>query len=507
MGDAWMVRAGSTGEREKVALEEGLAIAGWEEVGDLSHVATRPALREVLEQAYPSDSRATIGNWTGQMWRLLHEIKIGDLIVLPLKSQPGIIAVGRVVGNYQYRGDANPGFRHVRQVHWLRVDLSRSDVRQDLLDSMGSLLTVCRLSRFGASGRIAQLAEGGIDPGPPGGDGTEIDSVQALAAQAAAATPENPLRLTIRDLLSCWGVVRRTPNNVVQIEADLAELGLTTRPPFTEGWIDTRVEVLAVGVEPADAQDGLAARDVRADDVSDFPPITLRIDVLRSANTGVMSVRPEDEIRVASTKMIAYNYSQLAVIDDGGELHGAISWETIGMAQIAAPIVNVSSATSVARVVDYHEDLLGQIGEIYRTGYVFVRAPDRSIAGVVTAADLTERFGELVRPLVLIEEAERRLRRRVDEVFGADEISLLTKKRAKSAMAMTIGNYPYVLKADQDWRKLGWNLDHQVFLGHLDEVRKIRNEFMHFSPDQVNDEQMSWLEGFVRLLRTVDTRP
>jgi restriction system protein len=503
---AWMVRGGRDGERESAALSEGLVIAGWEEVGDLSRCSTKPDLRRELERTYPDASRARIGNWTGQLWRLIHDMAVGDLVVIPLKSQP-VIAIGRLTGDYQFRDEAPPGFRHVRPAIWLCKDLPRSVVRQDLLDSMGSLLTVCRIERFGAADRIEQLAESGIDPGPPGEDSAEISSVEALAASAAAASPDRPFQLTIRDLLMCWGVVRRTPDNVSRIEADLIDLGLTTRPAFTEGWIDNVIHVLVVGEEPGDEIALPLGPSVEVDEKSNLSTFMLRIDRLEPASAGVEFVHPEDAVQVAQTKMVANNYSQLAVIDENGELRGAIGWESIGIAHIAGPAAAVRSAITMAHVVNHDEDLLSRIDEIYRSGYVFVRGTDRKISGIVTAADLTERFGELVRPLVLIEEAERRLRRRVAEVFTAEQIASLTKNRAKSVDAMTLGNYPFVLGQLVDWQRLDWSLDHELFLEHLKDVCAIRNNFMHFDSDRPTEEaDLERLAGFVRLLRVVDVR-
>ena len=40
----------------------------------------------------------------------------------------------------------------------------------------------------------------------------------------------------------------------------------------------------------------------------------------------------------------------------------------------------------------------------------------------------------------------------------------------------------------------------------MDEVRVVRNELMHFTPDPLNGTQLETLEGLVRILRTVDPR-
>ncbi|WP_148085663.1 CBS domain-containing protein [Amycolatopsis thermoflava] len=509
---AWMVRGGRDGEREGAALSEGLVIVGWDELGDIASCQTRDELRQALRQAYPGEGKATIANWTGQLWRFRHDIKVGDLVVMPLKTYPQKIAIGRFTGDYRFRHDAPPGFRHVRPVHWIRQDLPRTAVEQDLLDTLGSLLTVCRLQRHEAARRLARLADTGTDPGPSHDESPRygVKNREDLFDKAMQpSAPDEPLRLTIRELLSHWDAVRRTPAVVSQIERDLQEKGLTTRPPFTEGWIDTVVDIVAVGEEPGDgARTTEPALAYHTEDVSEFPAITLRLGVLASANSGVASVRPDDDLIVAETMMIDGNYSQLAVIDETGKLHGAISWESMGQARISRTVTTIADALVSARSVDHNEDLLGQIEEIYRSGYVFVIGNDRKVTGIVTAADLSLQFGDQVRPFALVEEAERRLRRRVDEVFDEDELRALVRspRPVTSAADMTIGNYKHLLADVERWRRLGWAIDHRLFLSRLEEIRRIRNELMHFTPDPVTQEQLNRVEGFVRLLRTVDPR-
>jgi restriction system protein len=122
---AWLVRGGEKGEREKAALGEGLIIVGWEGLGDLSGCGTREGVRQALNVAYPEVAANVIANWTGQLWRVREQISTGDLVVMPLKTKPGQVAVGQVTGPYEYRAQEPEGFRHVRQVKWLRTDLPR----------------------------------------------------------------------------------------------------------------------------------------------------------------------------------------------------------------------------------------------------------------------------------------------------------------------------------------------------------------------------------------------
>ncbi|MEV6256074.1 hypothetical protein AB0L97_22735 [Nocardia sp. NPDC051911] len=143
---AWLIRAGRSGEREARALQHGLAILGWDEVGDLSRYRTWDELKSALRQAYPDAGRALIGNWAGQLWKFETEIQYGDLVVMPLKTHAGYLAVGRVSGSYEFRQDEPKEFRQVRKVDWLRTDIPWDAVRPDLRASLGSLLTVCGLT-------------------------------------------------------------------------------------------------------------------------------------------------------------------------------------------------------------------------------------------------------------------------------------------------------------------------------------------------------------------------
>lgn len=513
MMSAWMVRAGTRGEREDPALREGLAIVGWPELDDLRAWETREGLRDQVRETYPKAGKAVVANWTGQLWRFRELMKPGDLVVMPLKNRPQI-AIGRVTGPYEFRGDADPNFRHVRLVEWVRRDVPRSAVRLDLLQSMGSLLTVCGLSRFGAARRTAHLADHGSDPGPEPEELTVPQTATPYDFLDAAARrgPTNPSRLSIRDLLGHWNAARRTSGAVARIEADLAEKGLTTRPPFTEGWIDNLIEVVTVGEEPDPSGRSRGQRlGDDTEDASEMPAVTLRVGALESAASQVAAVPPNASLSTAITKMLAHNYSQLAIIDEAGVLRGAVSWESIGKARMADPNVTLTAAAVPARVVEHDEDLLSQIEEIYGKGYVFVRGPDRqTITGIITAADLTAQFGALARPFVLVEEAERRLRRRVDEVFDIAEIRRVAPRRPElvnSAADLMLGSYERLLAPQEGWRRLDWPLDHELFLELLRAVREIRNELMHFTPDPLTRHQLDQVEGFVNTLRIVDPRP
>ena len=500
---AWLVRGGEEGEREKRALTEGLAFAGWQKLGDIGNCGTREGIRQALKAAYPDVAENVIANWTGQLWRFAQQVSIGDLIVMPLHTRPGYVAIGRVTGPYEYRITEPVDFRHTRGVQWLRDDILRENFRPDLRASITSLLTVCGLTRNDAARRIAELAEYGTDPGMDGAE--EITTSEELLEDAASRDAANPRRLTIRSLLEHWGQTRRTGSVVATIKGDLAEKGLTTRPPFTEGFLEDEIAIVPVDAERGPADE--AAQDT--ENVSQQAPTTVRIGSLPPSR--VVSIPLTASLQYAKTLMLDRQFSQLAVIDGNETFLGMVSWESIGKAQIGSDHPTLADAIAPATVVEHDALLLEQIEVIFARDFVFVRGTDRSrVTGVVTAADLTRQFGNLARPFMLIEEVENRLRLRADEVFDTDELRVAVQPHRRSrvhrAADFTLRDYCFLLKPENSWAKLGWDIDRDYFIARLEEVVDIRNDLMHFTTDPVTLAQRDAVEGLLEMLRAVDPR-
>jgi restriction system protein len=187
----WLVRAGRSGEDEESALTQGIAIVGFHDIGDLSGIKSLQDLISVVGQTNPGDPERRNVNRARQLWAFRDTIHDGDVVVLPLKTRPGQIALGRIAGPYRFievKGDK----RHTRQVTWTHPDIPRSTFQQDLLYSFGAFLTVCRIARNDAERRIAAVALGQSDPGY-GADGR-------VPASTIAPADTGPLALQSLDL-------------------------------------------------------------------------------------------------------------------------------------------------------------------------------------------------------------------------------------------------------------------------------------------------------------------
>lgn len=172
----WMVRGGRFGEHEILSFENGLACIGFHEVPDLTKTSTKEEIFELVRAAYPEKPDMAIHNLAGQLRTFVHRMEKGDLVAMPLRNSPQI-AIGTVTGPYRYRIDLGD-VHHTREVEWIRTDIPRIAFGQDLLYSLGAIMTVCKIERNSAEDRVRAILAGKPDPGSqpgPAGNGGEED--------------------------------------------------------------------------------------------------------------------------------------------------------------------------------------------------------------------------------------------------------------------------------------------------------------------------------------------
>lgn len=155
----WVVRAGSRGGQEQVAIDKNVATIHWNELPDLSGVTTRDALADLYRQRNTDASPNKAAIDVGQVWAFRERMKEGDLAVLPLHTRSAI-AIGRIIGPYKYRTDLGSEVLHTRPVEWIRKDIPRTTFDQDILNSFGALMTVCQITRNNAEERIMAVLSG-----------------------------------------------------------------------------------------------------------------------------------------------------------------------------------------------------------------------------------------------------------------------------------------------------------------------------------------------------------
>lgn len=511
---AWMVRAGADGQREQQALAEGTLLPGWTAVRtDLSGFQSQYALRTELRSVYgEAKSERTLGSWAGQMWRFVNEMADGDVVVMPMKSEWGTVAIGRIAGAYNFDPSAAPGCQHTRRVDWSPELRQKDTLGPDLQASLGALPTLCELSRNDAAHRFDSVYEQGVDPRAPSSE--ESASEEYLAGIAGAVgRGEHPVAV-IRDLLARWGYFRRTSTSIEVVTTALSDYGLLAVPAITEGTIDDEIQFAADGASEADSPDDTRMREqveVSEEQIDSAQRTTqdvvsgeirYAVGSLPSASTDVAAVEAGTSLPEALTTMAVRSYSQLAVVDDANRLIGALTWESIAMAWASGNPKSVRDAMVEAQSVATSEELLSLTRRISEYGYVFVRDADGRVQGIVTAADLTQKFGDDQAPLIQLDEIEKRLGTHV-RAHCSDQELIENDVRVPHA-GKTLGTYVLALKRQPLWDKLGWRgVDQEIMYSLMDRVRMIRNDVMHFSPDPITPQELDTLASAMRMLRLI----
>jgi MoxR-like ATPase len=165
-GRAWIVRAGRRGRYERLALDEGVALIGWSDLGPLDRDVSRDALKREIAETFGETRSQSLAVQAGQVYRFIGEMAGGDIVVLPMLSARGRVAVGRVTGDYEFRDDglfADTDAKHTRKVEWLAKGVDRDAFDEDLQQAFGQQGTVSEITKPQAAARLAAAAEGRRD--------------------------------------------------------------------------------------------------------------------------------------------------------------------------------------------------------------------------------------------------------------------------------------------------------------------------------------------------------
>jgi len=351
-------------------------------------------------------------------------------------------------------------------------------------------------------------------------------------------------RITVRDFLRLFSAERRGAVKVEEIKRILDSLGLQTEPDFETAWIDQPIWLrLRDGAFPqeidAESTNGLDAegfdlgstlsRVVEAVEQSESAPIspepaateeqadldtsdpTFRIGSLPAANKTLLTVNQNDDVARAITLMLQHDFSQLPVMQGEREVKGVVTWKSIGSRKaFGSKCERIGDCQEDARIVDADRTLFDSIPLIVDHGYVLVRQHDRRITGIVTASDLSLQFQALTEPFLLLREIELHIRQIIRGKVTLEDLSLLSKqppptRPIKDVADLTFGEYVRLFEDQKVWGKLKLSIDRVVLTNLLDDVRRVRNDVMHFDPDPMTTEELAILKRAVRLMQEVYT--
>lgn len=164
-------------------IEKGYVAIGWEDLGDLSSLSpTREAFKAAYSVTWPNSKLGNVATSAGVLFRFVHEIKTGDLVVFPSKPDR-MVNIGTISGSYRFSTAPGEEYPNERPVTWLKA-FPRASFSQSALNEIGSAVTLFRVSS-NADEFLAALSGEAFEP-------DEIDEVSAerVSAQVEESTED-----------------------------------------------------------------------------------------------------------------------------------------------------------------------------------------------------------------------------------------------------------------------------------------------------------------------------
>ncbi|MBA3667638.1 MAG: restriction endonuclease [Sphingomonas sp.] len=229
-----------TGVRDDAPIIGNYIAIGWRELGDPSRIApNRSAFKAAYATTYPSSKPGTIPVSAGSIFRFIHEMNVGEIVVYPSRHNR-MINIGRVTGEHEYVQSPGEEYPNRRSVEWLR-HVSREQFPQSALYEIGSAITLFSVTTH-ADIFLAALA-GDVVSNAVGGDD---DTAAAIAEQLEESTEDFIIKRLkeaqssyefeqfVAHLLQCMGyharVTKASGDGGVEVIAHRDELGF--EPPI-----------------------------------------------------------------------------------------------------------------------------------------------------------------------------------------------------------------------------------------------------------------------------------
>lgn len=171
---------------DSLFLNNNVIAIGWKEFGDCSKLEpTREAFKTHYTEAYPDGKKGAVATSAGMLYRFALEVKVGDYVVFPSKSDRKI-NIGIVESDFYYEPNA-PMYVQQRKVKWLK-HLPRTAFSQGALYELGSALSFFMLKNY--ADEYAQALDKGFKP----------NAAMVEADETVAATAEDIIEST-RDFI------------------------------------------------------------------------------------------------------------------------------------------------------------------------------------------------------------------------------------------------------------------------------------------------------------------
>lgn len=233
----WGIHAGKTGDADQLFLRHNVIALGWVDAGDLSKLpADREAFKTRVKECYPNRKEGYFPVAGGQLFRFVHEAKVGDYVLYPSK-QDRSVHIAEITGSFKYDPKTMPGYPQHRPVKWLKA-VPRTHFSQGALYEIGSALSFFQVRQF--ADEFLSALTGHPAPQAPKQD----ESVSYVAADIEQTTRDYILKTLAQELKG-----HALAEFVAQL---LGTMGYRTRlsPEGPDGGVDIIAHKDELGFEP-----------------------------------------------------------------------------------------------------------------------------------------------------------------------------------------------------------------------------------------------------------------
>lgn len=212
---------------------------GWDQVGDLSGLSpSREAFKARFLEAFPSEKSGAVPVKAGVLFRFVHEVSIGDIVIYPSKPDR-MVHLGIIESDYAFHPECINQYPHRRAVKWITA-VPRANFSQSALHEIGSAITLFQVTTHAEEFRAAMEGKA------TGAEDVDEDTADEVSIQVEESTEDFIIKrlktkLTphefekfIAHLLTCMGyharVTQQSSDGGIDIIAHKDELGF--EPPI-----------------------------------------------------------------------------------------------------------------------------------------------------------------------------------------------------------------------------------------------------------------------------------
>ncbi len=105
---------------------------------------TRDEIKEYYSKKFPKDAPLRVGQNSGQVYRFINEINVGDIIITPFSK--GTLLVGEVTSQNYYEQDESSPYPQRKKVKWFSQTVDRYSLSVPLQNTLRSSLTVYKVN-------------------------------------------------------------------------------------------------------------------------------------------------------------------------------------------------------------------------------------------------------------------------------------------------------------------------------------------------------------------------